>query len=128
MPALSVKLSMQECVMDDAPKSPKPISFPHQPDESVLVHMERDYTMNVKMQRKNRSSGLKVHCPLYHKGKQEGWFLVLGNGRELLALKRVAAINNNRRSIPLQLQIPQQRGKYYFIQKTIFFSCDFNYL
>lgn len=112
MPALSIKLSLQECVMDDSPKSPKPISCPHRPDDSVLVHMERDYTLNVKMLRKNRSPSLKVHCPLYHKGKQEGWFLVLGNEQELLALKRVTAINNNHKNISLQLQIPQQRGKF----------------
>lgn len=54
----------------------------------------------------------KVHCPKFPKGKDEGWFLTLGdpyNG-ELMAMKR-CAYRNNKSSHQLSFITPSKIGK-----------------
>jgi len=61
----------------------------------------------------NKSKTLKAHCPMFLKGKDESWFLVLGNiqNRELWALKRVSSINSQQRCHQLQFTTPDSLGK-----------------
>lgn len=77
------------------------------------VHRDQQYTLVVGTKRKNHSQSLKAHCPRFHRGKDEGWFLVLGDvdNRELLALKRISGVNGPRKVHYLQFVTPPNQGK-----------------
>jgi hypothetical protein len=48
------------------------------------------YEVHITITTTNRASYKKaVHCPNFPKSKSHGWWVVLGHGDELLALKRV---------------------------------------
>lgn len=79
----------------------------------VQVRRNRDYTLIVGTTRKNKTANLKAHCPMFQKGKDEGWFLVLGDieRRELLALRRVSGVNGPLRNNQLMFTAPSVLGK-----------------
>lgn len=83
----------------------------------IDVCANKDYTLVIGLKRNNHSSNLKAHCPMYHKSKDEGWFLILGNysTEELLALKRVTGINHLCKKQQLQFTAPQALGKYIYV-------------
>ncbi|KAK4325026.1 hypothetical protein Pmani_004371 [Petrolisthes manimaculis] len=83
----------------------------------VQVHADQDYSLVVSLHRINKSRDLRVHAPKFPKGKDEGWFLVLGEagedkaeGGELLALKRVPPVRN-RSTNTLAFRTPSLPGK-----------------
>ncbi|XP_076382118.1 activating signal cointegrator 1 complex subunit obelus [Megalopta genalis] len=79
---------------------------------SIDVHKDQIYILNIGMKRRNRSNNLRVHCPMFQKGKDEGWFLVLGNtsDKELWALKRISGIRDQRKCQQLQFTTPSKLG------------------
>lgn len=103
------------------------IKQPMTKDDWIEVHQDQEYTIQVNFNRlqmasqqkqQRRPSGgaasviPKVHCPKFPKGKDEGWFLTLGdpfNG-ELLALKR-CAYRNNRSSHQISFIAPNRIGE-----------------
>eukprot|EP00958_Prasinococcus_capsulatus_P026621 scaffold4916_cov371-Prasinococcus_capsulatus_cf.AAC.3 len=62
-----------------------------------------------------------VHCPLYPKQKDEGWWLVVGmpSTNQLLAIKRLAL--NRKAKVKLEFQAPLEAGQYAY---TLYFMCD----
>jgi len=81
-------------------------------DDSVAVQRNEEYTLTIGLKRMNHSKTLKAHCPMFLKGKDESWFLVLGDiqNRELWALKRISGINSQQRYHQLQFTAPNSLG------------------
>ncbi|GLG93341.1 Putative activating signal cointegrator 1 complex subunit 3 B [Gryllus bimaculatus] len=79
----------------------------------------REYVLTVQMHRLNRpkasggGSGCRAHCPKFPRGKDEGWFLVLGNVEcfELFALKRVFSLRGGKSSQSLTFKMPTKPGR-----------------
>ncbi|KAK1135499.1 hypothetical protein K0M31_000088 [Melipona bicolor] len=106
MPMLCIDLSLE---MDDGKQKFRSLKS----NDYINIYKDQNYILNITMKRKNKSNNLKAHCPLFQKGKDECWFLVLGNifDRELLALKRVCGINEQRMSHQLQFTAPSNLGQ-----------------
>lgn len=119
MPMLCIKLSLESYDEDnDDNKQKNQIFIPLKSDnfDYINIHKDQDYILNIIMKRKNKSNNLKAHCPLFQKGKDEGWFLILGNisNKELLVLKRASAINEQRK-YQLQFTAPSKLGNFIFV-------------
>lgn len=119
MPMLCIKLSLESYDEDnDNNKQKNQIFIPLKSDnlDYINIHKDQDYILNIIMKRKNKSNNLKAHCPLFQKGKDEGWFLILGNvsDKELLVLKRASAINEQRK-YQLQFTAPSKLGNFIFL-------------
>lgn len=112
MPILCLELSFTESEEEDG--NEKIINLSSQTEKIIDIHGNRDYTLTVKMRRKNHTSNLKAHSPCFLRGKDEGWFLILGdvNQRELWALKRVSGVNGPRRNSQLQFTSPSKSGTF----------------
>lgn len=91
-------------------------------DDFVTVRRNEEYTLTIGLKRLNNSKTSKVHCPMFLKGKDESWFLVLGDiqNRELWALKRVSGIKNQQKYHQLQFTSPDSLGKLinFFITRV----------
>lgn len=111
MPVISVELTLQGWWADGTTE--KKIPQPPGPDCWIDVHEDNEYTLIATTKRKNHSKNLKAHCPKFPRGKDEGWFLILGNETEgeLLALKRATGIRGQRRSNQLYFATPPCLGK-----------------
>ncbi|XP_011865347.1 PREDICTED: activating signal cointegrator 1 complex subunit 3 [Vollenhovia emeryi] len=81
-------------------------------DDSVAVRRNEEYTLTIGLKRTNYSKTLKAHCPMFLKGKDESWFLLVGDiqNRELWALKRVSGINSQQKYHQLQFTTPDKLG------------------
>ncbi|XP_076242802.1 activating signal cointegrator 1 complex subunit obelus isoform X1 [Calliopsis andreniformis] len=108
MPILSVDLSL-EGALSHGTKQKSIVLRPDNPNY-IDVYPDEDYMLNVGMKRNNRSNNLKAHCPMFQKGKDEGWFLVLGtiHDGELWALKRISGINDQKKSQQLLFTAPSK--------------------
>ncbi|XP_012272228.1 activating signal cointegrator 1 complex subunit 3 [Orussus abietinus] len=106
MPIISIKLTLRGSWADG--DSEKPLPQPNQSCSYVDVYQDEEYTLIIDMKRINHSNNLKAYCPKYQKGKDEGWFLILGNVRrkELWALKRTAGVRNRIVQNHLQFTAP----------------------
>ncbi|CAK9814213.1 Activating signal cointegrator 1 complex subunit 3 [Anthophora plagiata] len=109
MPILSITLSLEG---HDENKR-KFILLQSESSEYTDIHTNQAYILNIGMMRKNKSNNLKAHCPMFQKGKDEGWFLILGNicDRELLALKRASGVNEQCKCHQLQFTAPSKLGQ-----------------
>lgn len=87
---------------------------------SMIVTQE--YTIQVNLNRLGQRSSKSIHCPKFPKGKDEGWFLTLGNqyDGELIALKRIG-YRNNRSSHQLGFMAPGMKGTLYRKFITIYY-------
>ncbi|XP_020291198.1 activating signal cointegrator 1 complex subunit 3 isoform X2 [Pseudomyrmex gracilis] len=110
MPVISVSLMLESCDDDDAEK--RRIHTKRNKDNLLNVRQNEDYTLTVGLKRINHSKTLKAHCPMFLKGKDESWFLILGDiqSKELLALKRVSGVNSQQRQHQLQFTAPNTLG------------------
>lgn len=127
MPTLDVSILLIGQLHDN-PDANRSIKQPMTKDHWIEVHQGQEYTIQVSFHRLQRSSQQqqqhrrsagaaasvipKVHSPKFPKGKDEGWFLTLGDSfsGELLALKR-CAYRNNRSSHQISFRAPNQIGK-----------------
>ncbi|XP_076287780.1 activating signal cointegrator 1 complex subunit obelus [Lasioglossum baleicum] len=111
MPILCVDMHLEGEWSDGAKR--KPVILKMATSTVIDLHKNQDYILNIGMRRKNKSNNLRVHCPMYQKGKDEGWFLVLGStsDQELWALKRASGINDQRRCHQLQFTTPSKLGR-----------------
>lgn len=112
MPVIAIDLTLEN---PENPEATNRIIFGHDTDEiNPVINVQRDvcHTLTVKL-RKNFGSKSKVHAPMFLKGKDENWFLILGDvqNQELWALKRVPSINNQPRFYQLQFHTPNNCGK-----------------
>ncbi|XP_071560788.1 activating signal cointegrator 1 complex subunit 3 [Temnothorax nylanderi] len=107
MPIISVDL-----MLENSWNGEKRITLKLDDDDSVVVRRNEECTLTVGLKRMNNSKTLKAHCPMFLKGKDENWFLVLGDiqNRELWALKRVSGINSQQRYHQLLFTAPDSLG------------------
>ncbi|XP_058808781.1 activating signal cointegrator 1 complex subunit 3 [Phymastichus coffea] len=101
-------------------------------EKYIELQLNEEYTLIVGTKRKNYSQTLKVHCPKYHRTKDEGWFLVLGDiqRRELWALKRVSGINGPRKTHYLQFNTPPNSGRMklqFYLMSDSYMGLDQQY-
>lgn len=116
MPVLCIDLSFQS---QEESKVEEYKIVLQEKDNKKYIELRKDcqYTLIVGVKRKNYSqTQLRAHCPRFHRAKDEGWFLVLGDveARELLALKRVSGINGPGKVHYLQFTTPSRSGKLTF--------------
>ncbi|XP_053995787.1 activating signal cointegrator 1 complex subunit 3 [Hylaeus anthracinus] len=130
MPLILINLSLEGYSSDETER--KSISL--QPDRVTCIDVQKDqdYILNIGMRRKNKSNNLKVHCPMFQKGKDEGWFLVLGSisEKELWALKRVSGINDQWKHHQLQFTAPSQLGQTtltFYLMSDCYMGLDQQY-
>lgn len=130
MPALCIDLSLEVSWNDQV----ETISVSLKPDSkgSINVRKDQEYILNIGLKRRNRSNHLRAHCPFFQKGKDEGWFLVLGHipDRELWAMKRVSGINDQRRSHQLQFVTPSITGSTamtFYLMSDCYIGLDQQY-
>ncbi|XP_033214930.1 activating signal cointegrator 1 complex subunit 3-like [Belonocnema kinseyi] len=111
MPIINIEVALQGSGEEE--NDSKIVSLQTKSNKCTDIYENRDYTLSVTMSRKNRTSNLKAHSPCFLRGKDEGWFLILGDisQRELLALKRVSGISGPRRSNQLQFTAPPFNGR-----------------
>lgn len=110
---------LESCDDDDAEK--KRIHTKRNKDNLLNVRQNEDYTLTVGLKRINHSKTLKAHCPMFLKGKDESWFLILGDiqSKELWALKRVSGVNSQQRQHQLQFTAPNTLGKPYRLVRNL---------
>ena len=113
MPTIKVDISVCGWWEDASSKEERHFRQPPTPKSWVELHADQEYTLMVRLERFNRSRDLKAHCPSFPRGKDEGWFLSLGNveNGELLALKRVPAWRSSRNSQQLTFYTPNKTGE-----------------
>ncbi|KYM94799.1 Activating signal cointegrator 1 complex subunit 3 [Cyphomyrmex costatus] len=110
MPIISIDLMLENS--RDINVEKRRIMLKPNNGDSIAVQRNEEYTLTIGLKRTNNSKTLKAHCPMFLKGKDESWFLVLGDiqNRELWALKRVSGINNQQRCYQLQFTTPNSLG------------------
>lgn len=114
MPVVSVDLTLESTTRTEV--SSRKIMFKRNNNDPIDVQQNDYCTLIVALRRNNHSKTLKAHSPMFLKGKDEGWFLVLGDvsGKELLALKRISGVNDQQRYHQLQFHVPDCLGKVIF--------------
>ncbi|XP_046420627.1 activating signal cointegrator 1 complex subunit 3 [Neodiprion fabricii] len=130
MPVISVELTLQGWWADGSTE--KKIPQPAGPNCWIDVHESSDYTLIVGMKRKNHSHNLKAHCPKFPRGKDEGWFLILGDETEteLLALKRASGIRGQRKCSQLFFSTPPCIGRKkltFYLMSDCYMGLDQQY-
>lgn len=111
MPVVSVDLTLESTM--HAEVLSRKIMFKRKNDSPIDVLPNENCTLIVGLRRNNHSKTLKAHSPMFQKGKDEGWFLILGDvsSKELLALKRVSGVNDQQKYHQLQFHVPNRSGK-----------------
>jgi len=109
MPIISINLMLE----GSGDTKQKRIKLKENNSNPLVVQQNEQYTLTIGLKRMNHSKMLKAHCPMFLKGKDESWFLILGNIRtkELWALKRVSGVNSQQRYHQLQFTTPNFLGK-----------------
>lgn len=89
----------------------RPVMQPITKDQWMEVHADQEYTLNVSLTRLGMRNLSSIHCPKFPKGKDEGWFLTLGNQNdgELIALKRIG-YKSSRSFHQLNFRTPKRIG------------------
>lgn len=109
MPTLNVDLMLrgmyEESTLD------RPVIQPPGPETWLPVHPNQEYALRVNLTRIGQRTVKSIHCPKFPKGKDEGWFLTLGNqyDGELIALKRIG-YRTNKSSHQLTFVAPPMKG------------------
>lgn len=118
MPIISVNLILENCRDNTKNK----ITLEQDNDNPIIVQRKEEYTLIIGLKRDNNTKFLKAHCPMFSKGKDESWFLVLGDvkNKELLALKRASGVNNQQKYHRLQFTISDQLGKFINLYNAFF--------
>ncbi|XP_023246702.1 activating signal cointegrator 1 complex subunit 3 [Copidosoma floridanum] len=132
MPILCIDLALQGDL--ESTEKEKKIEIAESADKKYIsLHRDSEYTLVVGTKRKNHSqSQLRAHCPRFHRPKDEGWFLILGDveNRELWALKRVAGINGPRKMHYLQFKTPSCPGPMrlqFYVMSDCYIGFDQQY-
>ncbi|XP_076632793.1 activating signal cointegrator 1 complex subunit obelus [Colletes latitarsis] len=131
MPILCIDLSLEGYWSDGTIQKPILLQS-NKPITPIDIHKDKDYTLSIGMKRKNKSNNLKAHCPMFQKGKDECWFLVLGSifEKELWALKRVSGINHQRKYHQLQFTAPSKLGQVtltFYLMSDCYMGLDQQY-
>ncbi|XP_025075139.1 activating signal cointegrator 1 complex subunit 3 [Pogonomyrmex barbatus] len=113
MPRISIDLTLENStnIRRDVNVEEK-IMLKRNNDDFINVRRNEEYTLIIGLKRMNNSKTLKAYCPLFLKGKDESWFLILGDIQkaELWALKRISGINSQQKYHQLQFTTPNSLG------------------
>lgn len=116
MPTVHVEIKIRgQC--NEQLEIERPVMQPITKDQWMVVHADQEYTLNVSLTRLGMRTHVgTIHCPKFPKGKDEGWFLTLGNQNdgELIALKRIG-YKSSRSFHQLTFVTPKRIGKLKFV-------------
>lgn len=120
MPTVNVQLLLGGPLHDQ--HLDRAIVQPPSQTDWLPVHAGTEYLLRVHLTRIGQRTVKGIHCPKFPKGKDEGWFLTLGNqyDGELYALKRIA-YRTNRSAHQLTFVAPQAKGRYIY---TVYLMSD----
>lgn len=120
MPTIHVQLLLSGPLDDEL--CDRPIVQPPVADSWLRIHAGVEYVLRVNLTRLGKRTVKSIHCPKFPKGKDEGWFLSLGNqyDGELYAMKRIA-YRSNRSSHQLTFVAPSSKGRYIY---TVYLMSD----
>ncbi|KAJ8682588.1 hypothetical protein QAD02_018380 [Eretmocerus hayati] len=132
MPVLCIELNLQGDPESNEEDRKIELSSKNQPEPLQLCG-GREYTLSIMTKRKNHSHSLRAHCPRFHRPKDEGWFLVLGelHSRELWALKRISGVGGQRKTHYLQFTAPSNLGSsklQLYIMSDCYIGLDQQYV
>nr|CAD7572321.1 unnamed protein product [Timema californicum] len=115
MPLVKVEMGVQGFWSDGDMSQERRVTQPQGRDAWLPLHADQEYTLAVHLHRVGRSDA-KAHCPNFPRGKDEGWFLVLGipETAELVAMKRVSALRGSRSTQQLSFVTPRKTGRMIF--------------
>ena len=115
MPIITIEVSIEGDLSSE--ESVKKLNLSSKIKDHTDILQSKEYTLIIGTRRKNYLQSLKVNCPRFHRGKDEGWLLILADikQRELLALKRISGVNNVKRNYYLQFCAPSNLGKRLYI-------------
>lgn len=121
MPTINVDLSLLGNYLNDVAVN-RSIVQPQSRDRWMEVHPGEEYTLNVSLIRLGKRETNQIYCPKFPKGKDEGWFLTLGNQEngELIAMKRIG-YRHNKSSHQLTFYTPEKRGRLIY---TVYLMSD----
>lgn len=110
MPTINVEVTIRGQFKEQS-EIGRPVMQPITKDQWLEVHADQEYTVHVVLTRLGKRSSGSIHCPKFPKGKDEGWFLTLGNqnDNELIALKRIG-YKSNRSFHQLTFVTPKRIG------------------
>nr|CAD7458407.1 unnamed protein product [Timema tahoe] len=113
MPLVKVEMGIQGFWSDGDVTQERRVTQPQGRDAWLPLHADQEYTLVVHLHRVGRSD-VKAHCPNFPRGKDEGWFLVLGipETMELVAMKRVSALRGSRSNQQLSFVTPLKTGQF----------------
>ncbi|PSN49726.1 Activating signal cointegrator 1 complex subunit 3 [Blattella germanica] len=113
MPALNIDLSVRGWWANENSEVEKHFRQPPTSNSWIQIQADQEYTLMVRMERRNRPRELKAHCPRFPRGKDEGWFLTLGSLEtgELMALKRVPGTRSSKNCQLLTFYTPKRTGR-----------------
>ena len=122
MPIINVELCIQGALGNGKETQRIDISRLSKSDNCTEIKANQEYTLGITLKRNNRSDNLRAHSPMFARGKDEGWFLVLGDisQGELWALKRSSGVNNQPRLNQLQFTAPAFPGNFFFFPHLVF--------
>lgn len=111
LPTLNVDLALRGMFQDSTVD--RPVKQPPGPDTWLPVHANQEYVLRVNLTRIGQRTVKSIHCPKFPKGKDEGWFLNLGNqyDGDLIALKRIG-YKTNQSSHQLTFVAPPMKGSF----------------
>lgn len=113
MPTIHVEIKVRGQLKEQL-EIDRPVMQPITRDQWMEVHAGQEYTLNVTLTRLGMRNLSSIHCPKFPKGKDEGWFLTLGNQNdgELIALKRIG-YKNSRSFHQLTFVTPNRTGNLF---------------
>ncbi|GBP16148.1 Activating signal cointegrator 1 complex subunit 3 [Eumeta japonica] len=113
LPTLDVKISVRGLWFDSNGEQDRRMKQPSHRDEWLPLHANQEYTLVLDTNRRGGNPNT-VMCPRFPRGKNEGWFLTLGNTEqaELLALKRIVSKNNSTQQITFYT--PSRTGRIIY--------------
>lgn len=116
LPVIQVELSVRGWLPDkECEETEKSIKTKDTSSSPLTVYSNTEYTLCVKLSRRNRETERRAHCPFFPKPKNDGWFLTLGHidRVDLLALKRVPTVRQ-KSSQQLTFFTPNKTGRVIF--------------
>lgn len=110
LPAINVQIAIRGPYGNE-PSTDRPVVQPQTRETWMEIYADQEYVLNVQMIRLGSYESLHIHCPKFPKGKDEGWFLTLGQQAEaeLIAMKR-CVYRSNKSSHQLSFVAPKRLG------------------
>ncbi|XP_034936753.1 activating signal cointegrator 1 complex subunit 3 [Chelonus insularis] len=128
LPIIYVRLKLQS---SDDDNEIKIINSSSKQNDYIDVIANHEYTLLIDLRRKNNIGNAKL-ITKFHKSKDEGWFVVIGNAKnsEVLALKRIPIVHKNSKTHQLQFSVPELPGRtrlFLYLMSDCYIGLDQQY-